>query len=360
MLASDTSENYTSSIPNLCGLSQNEARVLFSLVRWPQLADKAISHKIGLKTSTFFSVKNRLRDNGYFKSSIIPNLPKLGFEVLMIMFNQLINSPPKIKLFPNDFYKFIHTNRYFRFSIANNTTQLLSNHQSLVRYYSQNSLLLQNELFYCMYPFEVTKIFSFFDYDALLAKNFGYVSEPYASKELFGFSPSIKVKLNKSEQQVLIGLIQYPEGSNMLISSKMNISRNTVARARQRFLKEGICFIKRDLNLVKLGFKLLVFSYWKFNPSITINQRSDASEMTRVMVAPHIYLADISGGIAVSAHVSNDEYIKSYDELLTYYSKYDYLDDEPIFHPILLDKLEVVNDVNFYEPVLNQFNSKEN
>jgi DNA-binding Lrp family transcriptional regulator len=209
-----------------------------------------------------------------------------------------------------------------------------------------------------MYPFEVTRIFSFFNFEALLAKNFGYESEPYASNELFGFSPCEKIKLSKSEQQILIGLIQYPEESNMLIASKLNISRNTVARARQKFLKEGICFIKRDLNLKKLGFKLLVFSYWKFNPAITVNQRRDASELTRELVAPHIYLTDISGGIAISAHASNDEYIKSYDDLLTYYSKSNYLDDEPIFHPILLDKLEVVNDVNFYKPVFNQFNSK--
>ena len=33
--------------PNLCGLSQNEARVLYSVVKWPHLSDQVMFRKIG-------------------------------------------------------------------------------------------------------------------------------------------------------------------------------------------------------------------------------------------------------------------------------------------------------------------------
>ena len=65
------SRNYEEEKPNteLFELSQNEARVLHSLVKWPNLTDQAIHSEIGMKKSTFSSIKTRLKENGYYNRS---------------------------------------------------------------------------------------------------------------------------------------------------------------------------------------------------------------------------------------------------------------------------------------------------
>ncbi len=59
----------------LIDLSQNEARVLHSLVRWPDLTDQAIHSEIGMKKSTFSSIKTRLKEQDYYSRLFIPNFP---------------------------------------------------------------------------------------------------------------------------------------------------------------------------------------------------------------------------------------------------------------------------------------------
>ena len=62
-------------------LSENEKRVLFSLVRYPDLTDRQISDTIGFKYSTFSTIKHRLAEGGYVADQTIPLLQNLGAEL---------------------------------------------------------------------------------------------------------------------------------------------------------------------------------------------------------------------------------------------------------------------------------------
>ena len=65
-------------------LSQNEARVLHSLVRWPNLSDQAIHSEIGMKKSTFSSIKARLREHDYYRRYYIPNFPLINIVSIKV------------------------------------------------------------------------------------------------------------------------------------------------------------------------------------------------------------------------------------------------------------------------------------
>ncbi|MHA2250524.1 MAG: hypothetical protein ACXAD7_09180 [Candidatus Kariarchaeaceae archaeon] len=341
--------NFNETHPNLCGLSQNEARILYSLVKWPHLSDQDMFRKIGMKRSTYQGIKSKLKQNEYYINYNVPDFPKIGFELLSLMFTKFHRSCPTTDpLFQDDFFCFNENNQYFRFSIAENLTQISINHEKLVKTYSRENLLENNELTLLTYPFATSRVYSFFDYEALLAKYFGYASEPYLFKKTI--SSSEKIKLSKAEKKVLTGLIKYPDEPNTSIATKIHVSRSTVVKAKQKFMKKGICLPRNIPDLRKLGFNVLVFSYFKFNPALTVVHRNDASELIRLLLTPFFYISNNLNAIVISAHTSFEQFEMSNDDLLLYYEKCKYILEEPLSIPISLHSMEIKNNINFYNP----------
>ena len=118
------------------------------------------------------------------------------------------------------------------------------------------------------YPFEISKIYSFMDYETIIAKIFGFNSEEFGNRMTIPTGNVKKFKLTRAERKVLVGLVEYPEESDTLIAEKIGVSRNTVANAKRKFLKKEIAFPRVVPNLNKLGLKCLSFRYYKFSSRI--------------------------------------------------------------------------------------------
>ncbi|MHA2032420.1 MAG: hypothetical protein ACW99Q_23850 [Candidatus Kariarchaeaceae archaeon] len=341
----------------LSELSQNEARVLHSLVRWPDLTDQAIHSEIGMKKSTFSSIKTRLKEQNYYNRLFVPNFPKIGFELLLVMFGQLNRftsydermriAGDTVKSFTEDFYGVSESNKSFTISVSENYTEYAKNLQTFLALYAENKFLSKEGMATKVYPFELSRIYSFLDYESLLAKNFGFISEAYEERETIPFGPTKIAKLSRAERKVLAGLVKYPEETDTLIAEEVGVSRNTVANAKRKFLKEGICFTRVVPNLEKLGLNVLVYTYRKFNPRITMDQRNDATELVRKLFSPHFYVSKNLDGFIVSAHNSLDEFNKSYDELMSYYMKHEYILDEPTSYQMTIPSMNTTKPLNF-------------
>lgn len=338
-------------------LSQNEARVLHSLVKWPNLTDQAIHSEIGMKKSTFSSIKTRLKESGFYNRYFIPNFPVINFELLMIMYGQLNRfttfeermriAGDTLSSFTEDFYGVSESNKAFTISVTQNLTEFAKNQQKFLQLYSENKFLSKEGLYTQAFPFELSRVRSFLDYESLLANNFGFVSEPYDKRLNIPSGIIKKPKLSRAERKVLAGLVKYPEETDTLIAEEVGVSRNTVANAKRKFLDEGICFTRVVPDLQKLGYKILVFTYRKFNPRISMDQRKDASEMVRKLLSPHFYVSKNLDGFIISAHTSFEEYNRANDELMSHYMRQEYILDEPISYHISIPDMNIIKNLEF-------------
>jgi PAS domain S-box-containing protein len=75
-------------------LSENEGKILYALIKYPNLSDKALAKKASLNKITVSQIKRRLIDEGYIETVKIPDLKKLGCELVFFMHGKL---NPQIK-----------------------------------------------------------------------------------------------------------------------------------------------------------------------------------------------------------------------------------------------------------------------
>ena len=338
-------------------LSQNEARVLHSLTKWPMYNDQSIHSIIGMKKSTFSSIKTRLKEDGFYKRYFVPNFPLIGHELFMVMFGNLNRftsyeermriAGDLVKSFTEDFQVVSESNKSYNLSVAANYTEYAKNLEKFLQVYSENKFLSKEGMTVVPFPFELTRVHSFLDYESLLAKLFGFASEPYADRVVIPYGPQKDVKLTRAERKVIAGLVKYPDETDTLIAEQVGVSRNTVANAKRKFLKKGICFQRVVPDLNKLGLKLLVFSYRKFNPRISMDQRSKAVELVRKTLAPHFYLSKNLDGFVISAHTDFEEYNSVNDELLKHYMRNEYIIEEPQSFELSIPSMNIIKDLNF-------------
>ncbi len=69
-------------------LTKNEQTVLWGLTKYPEVNDSDLSCKLGVKLSTLTSIKRRLFEEGYYRYITIPQVNKLGCELLAVIYSQ--------------------------------------------------------------------------------------------------------------------------------------------------------------------------------------------------------------------------------------------------------------------------------
>ncbi len=346
-------------------LSQNEARVLHSLIKYADKSDQIIHQSINMKKSTFSSIKTRLSEQGYYRKYYIPNFPKIGFELLLVMFGELNRfssyeerirvAGDTVRSFDEDFHVVSGDNKAFNLSISINYTDYIKNIQRFLELYQLNNFLSKKGMNFAVYPFEISRIHSFMDYESLIAKLFGFSSETYDTRRIFEPKKVSKVKLTRAERKVLAGLIKYPEESDTLIAKNIAVSRNTVANAKRKFLSKRICFPRVVPNLEKLGLKVLNFTYRKFNSTMKESDRILGIEKVRTLFTPHFFISSDLDGFFISAHRSMDEYRAANDELMEFYEKSEYLLDEPISYQMNIETVHKIKEFDFLPMILKFF-----
>lgn len=70
--------------PKNVSLTNIEKRVLYGLVNYPNLPDSKISDKISVTRQVISKLKKSFEDDGLIKTIKIPNLKKLGFQILIV------------------------------------------------------------------------------------------------------------------------------------------------------------------------------------------------------------------------------------------------------------------------------------
>ncbi len=252
-----------------------------------------------------------------------------------------------VKSFTEDFQVLSEANQAYNLSVSQNYTEYSKNLAKFIHLYSENKFLTKKGMSVVAYPFEISRIHSFLDYEALLAKLFGFASEPYPAESIIPTNKVSKVKLTRAERKVLAGLVKYPDDTDTLIAEEVGVSRNTVANAKRKFLKKGICFPRVIPNINKLDLKTIVFSHKRFNPRITTAQRKEAIEMTRKLLSPHFFVSKDLDGFVISSHANNKEFEEVNSQMMEFYNKTEYFIEDPISFKMDATKVNTIKDLDF-------------
>lgn len=266
-------------------LTRNEELVLYGLVKYPTMNDKELATLLNMKDSTLTSIKKRLEQNEYFSYLYVPQLNRLGAEMLGIIFTSFfptINfeervqiTKEKIEISDEIFYSVGAPEMGFSLSFTKNYTSFCEINETRTSIFGEKGLLEKEFPNEVIFPFKISHISEFFNFSRLLEQQFessleGLQFKPF--EEDTWFQNSSPIELNHKEKDVFIALIHYPKATMQEIGDMVNLSRHTVARMKKKFFDNDLIRIKVIPDLKKIGFKLLVFYHLKFSPNAVVNE----------------------------------------------------------------------------------------
>lgn len=318
-------------------LSQNEKRVLFGMVRFPNLNDRKISERIGLKLSTFTAIKNRLKKSDYFKQVRLPNMQHLGKELAFILCLQINPDMPHPKVKAMVLEQMREWGDLF-FGVMGTQHILVmgfsDDYSSLKRRLDERSNALQGNgvlddrggAQLVILPLDQTKFPVAFDYSGILESCFDV--------EYSGTSKGDGVKgqaaqqdandesttgMGTIERRVLCGLIEYPDLPDNTLAREVRTTRQAVARIKKRLEKRGVLRTVKVPELKRLGLEVMSFVHLSFIP----DPASSGKVQTPHLGRSPVFFQGLSSTdlVCLSAHRNYTEFQDFRSQLVSQFSK---------------------------------------
>ncbi len=343
-------------------LSENEKAVLYGLVKHPLLNDRQLAETIDFKMSTLTAIKNRLKKSGFFSTVRLPALNMLDCELLSVSYgsyNPLVLEDERLRihtenahLYRNIFYSLWEANQGFSVGIYPNYTKAKRVNEEFKLVYSENHLYDKSGFQQIMFPFEITTLLRFFDFLPLLHRLFER-EEPFEEKlelEPEGFS---KRRLTKTEKKVLYGLVKYPDMPDKQIAERINVTRQSIARARKDFEATGLIETKRVVNLKKLGYEILALAHVKFRPETLIENREEGIQQVVDWIPAFFWVAENLETMLLGAYQNFEELQRSKMKSIALYKKFDFLKEEPMLQLYSIPNIKFLRHYDYSEMILD-------
>ena len=352
-------------------LTEREKLVLFGLIKWPNLSDTELTEKLDIKRPTITSIRNRLSKEGYFEYIVIPNLAKIGCELITVfhsVFNPLTDFSIR-KKYANlvrehfkDYFFVAGTDRERAMMAASrNFTELREQVDYTERVYWSQGFLTDKGSTYAFFPLEYTRIFPFFDYGNLLHNQFGLNLEIKREPLKAEFEKVGQLDLKQKEKLIFYALVKYPTLNDVEIGEKLSLSRQTVSSVRKRFLEDNMLLQRRIPNIKKLGFGLLVFAHSVFNPNFTLEER--LKRLWEFLSLPAFSgwydskILDFSSNlesVTLTVFQTYAEFQKYYGNYLSFYKKEGFLLRETAIRIFSIKDLTPLSEIRF-DPLIKKF-----
>jgi hypothetical protein len=322
-------------------LSRNEQTVLYNLVKHPDLNDRDIYTKIKMKQSTYSTLKKKLRREGYFHTAYTPVFQHLGCELLVLWYvtlNRKTKTEERLAitrkhlLDASEIFSIVsESNQAVLLSVSKNIADHVKVSDYVVQLYEENDFL--EDIKYVLFPFDVSSIFSFFDFAPLLNRIFDL--EPVGLRfGDIGFPDKVRCKvkhptLSDLEKRVFLGLVRYPELSDSVLSDRIGCSRQVLTRIRTRFLEERLLEKRRIVSLERLGFNILAMTHSRFNPLEPLPVRLKCVRNISTFRTPILNIARDPESIMITAFRDYEEFKMLHNEFVSFCAKNDILRGEP-------------------------------
>lgn len=336
-------------------LTKNEKRVLYGLVRYPDLNDSELSDIINVKLSTLTSIKRRLYDQGFLRRLTVPLLNRLGCEMLAVIytqFNPVIPLDERVKttmrtieIFDEIFYSIGEQEKGFSISLSKNYTNIGRINDIRTETFGEVGLLEKQYPHEIVFPFEISNIVRFFDFSRVL-KDFFEIKDIDDENDSNDFFRDIEnVILNDKEKKVYYTLINNPNATTQKIGDMVGISRHTVSRMKKSFFNNNMLKNITIPNLKKLGFEILAFYPINFNP----NKYPSKDDIKFLDTSSTLFFARRKfEGVIISAYYSYQKYKEDKMHKIRFLKEKDLISETPQIGKYVFDRMTVIKDFDFY------------
>ncbi len=333
-------------------LTNYEKKVLYGITKFPNASDRQIAEKFGIKQSTVSAIRKRLREENYYKVYLVPMLQNFGAEIMAIIytnFNPVIPlerrvevTEEKIEASEEIFFSMGEEDKGFSISFAKNYTSIGKIND--VRTYTFGSLGLLDRQYprEVIFPFELSKIYRFFDFSPLLSTLFEINDEV---KENGNFFEIKKVSFSKREKKIFCKIIEHPEKSSKEVAEMIGVTRHTVGRLKKKFMNGYMKTIVIP-DFSKIGLKILAFYHVPLNPHNPPNFEKD--ELKQLLCNEIVFLAARRFEfVAISMHDSFESYKLCKTNIMQKLKENDWILLNPLIRTYSLNKAKIIKDFNF-------------
>lgn len=336
------------------GLTKNERKVLYGLVRHPIMNDRELSEEMEVKHSTITAIRRRLHESGYFKTVRIPAVNRLGYELIVVRYGKF--SPSAGDALRNRFvdalrrenkglyYLLTSPDFFFHVSAVRNYTSYRRWAEALEFEFAETDLFRGAEGTSVVFPFETSKHIRHFDYSWILRGLFDIKDKVVVE------APFQKVdvrRLTKKERTVLRGLVERPEDTDVALSERIDASRQVISTMRKKFERTGLTRTARIVDLRKLGYEILGFGHFKYSPKTPLRLRTEGVQRSAQQVPQFLNFSTNVETIGCGAFRNYDEHFKTKKGLLSFYTEKGFLDAEPRSELIALSEANIPVNCDF-------------
>ena len=332
----------------------NEKKVLCGLATYPYDNDSIIAEKIGVKLSTFTSIKRRLEDQKYFRYLLVPNINLLGCELLAVIYTQFnpviplkerVNTTKEtIEVFDEIFFSVGVAEKGFSISLSQNYSNIGRINEIRTETFGKVGLLDKEYPNEVIFPFDTSNINRFFEFNHLLHTFFFPEKNPQTPPDKPWFTGRQHLKLTPKEKIVYVQLIQHPTATTEELGNKVGVSRHTISRMKKKFYDLNLLrpLLIPDLN--KLGFELLAFYHLKFNP----HNAPTAQDITYLNTPSTIFLAHRQFElILIAAYPTYQTYQEDKMKKIRYLKENELITYTPLVRKYIFDRMEIIKDFTF-------------
>ena len=203
-------------------LTQKEKLMLYGIAKYPNLTDKQLSQVLKLKQSTVTSIRNRLKNYGYFRKLIIPRLQNMGCQMLVSIYTSFSPLIPleervditgsAIEVFEEIFFSVGEQDKGFSLSLSKDYATIGKINDIRTQTFGGRALLEEEYPNMVVFPFDISKIYRFFDFSPLLKKSFNLELVDQEDVINLAFRHTKDVKLTDTEKNVfcmMVAILNY-------------------------------------------------------------------------------------------------------------------------------------------------------
>lgn len=330
-------------------LTNNEKKVLYGIVKFPNHSDKMLAEKIFLKQSTVSAIKKRLREEGYYKIISVPMLQNLGAEMLVLIhtnFNPVIPLEKRIEITEREIeayeeivFSMGEEDKGFSISFSRNYTDIGKIDDVRAEVFGKLGLLDREYPKEVIFPFEISKIYRFFTFAPLLSNLFG-INDKIHDENIFKIKKAI---LSKKEAEVFCKFIENPEASLKEIAESCGITRHTAARMKKKFFGDMIKLVAIP-DFSKINLKILSFCHLIFDPKY-----APGNERVKKIIddSAIFFAARNFEYVSISMHTNYESYKLYKMRTLQKIKENGWEAEKYIIRTFSIDKAKIIKNINF-------------
>ena len=338
------------------GLTEKEKKTFCALVMHPGYNDRELAELIEVNLSTVTAIRRRLTSSNYYSRTGIPSVQYLGGELLTITYgdiSEIIPREERDKLladFVNNNDRICHAftseNSGVIMFISKNYTEIQVDIDKLQKILKTNNMVSSMPWEHAIFPFDVSTSLNYFDYSYLLSRSMSETGFKMPKIDL-NYKKYEKRNLTTKEKAVLLCLVENPALSDSAIAKKVEVSRQTISKIKQRFEDNNLLRMANIPCIDQIGCETMILSHIHFNPNALLEERNRGVSLL-LDISPVIF--DINGRfetVMINVVNSYEEYNDYKNKLISYYASHNFIKEDPKIYSMPVKNINYIKNLDF-------------